>query len=278
MKKGLFLLTSLTALVLLTSCGKHGTNLPEKYKGFIDYAYGKDGYTVEEIYSSEETGWYVTFSDKNGNEHSNQLFSDNYENNKEYFDSKETMDMASVNSMYKEAVSVSAEWDVYEQIIRKYLECEPNGERFVLSTGDGFTLNLLFESVVDESDKRCHDDIEKRISGRECLKVTEADGRTVGSDKEYILQFNMQIRDESKKDELLEKAEAIISDYEEYVRTPQNYDFRVWLVDENGEITETLAESYLLFGENFDIDAKRAELGRKYYSLTSAVTDALYGE
>lgn len=280
MKKGL-LFTSVTAFILLTSCAEYSTNLPKKYKEFIDYAYGTDGYTVIKNYSSKETGqreWYVKFSDKNGSVHVVQLLSTKYENSngKDYYDNQETLDMVSVNNMYKEAVSISAGYDVYEQIISKDIECRSIGERFF--SGDGFTVTLLFESVVDASDKRTFDDIEKRISGMDCLKVTDADGRTVGSKKEYILRFNMRIYDESKKDELLEKAETIISDYEEYVGDPQNYNFSVWLMDENGAFMETLAERYLFFGEDFDIEAKRAEVGDEYYSLNSAIADALYGE
>ncbi|MDE5854593.1 MAG: hypothetical protein K2H19_05975, partial [Ruminococcus sp.] len=150
MKKGL--LTAAAAMVLLTSCGKYGTDLPEKYKGFIDYAYGKGEYTLEETYSSEETGqkeWYVTFSDKNGNEYSHQLLTNKYENKKEYFDSKKAMDMGAVNSLYTTSVSYIAEQDIYDNVISKYFECENHKEDEIGHNGEGFRINLFFYSVVD---------------------------------------------------------------------------------------------------------------------------------
>ena len=262
MKKGL--LTAATAIVLLTSCGKYGTDLPEKYKGFIDYAYGKGEYTLEETYSSEETGqkeWYVTFSDKNGNEHSHQLLTNKYENKKEYFDSKKAMDMGAVNSLYTTSVSYIAEQDIYDNVISKYFECENHKEDEIGHNGEGFRINLFFYSVVDMYDERCVSDIEKRINEKDCMKISEVDGKTVGSDKEYIFNFILNIDDESRKDEFLEKAEALIAEYEEYVGNPQNYQFVVVLNKGNsvGD-KESIMKKYLLFGEDFDLESRKAEL------------------
>lgn len=282
MKKGLFLLTSLTALVLLTSCGKYGTNLPEKYKGFIDYAYGKDGYTVEETYSSEETGqkeWYVTFSDKNGNEHSGQLLTNKYENEKEYFDSKKAMDMGAVYSLYTMSVNDIAKQDIYDNVISKYFKCENHEEDELQHEGDGFKINIFYHNVVDMYDERCASDIEKRVNENDCMKLSEVDGRTVGADKEYLMTFILSIYDESRKDEFLEKAEALIAEYEEYVKAPQNYQFVVLLKDGNGSNNkETLMKKYLLFGEDFDLESRKTELVKDKYSIIQAITDSLYGE
>lgn len=282
MKKGLFLLTSLTALVLLTSCGKYGTDLPEKYKGFIDYAYGNGGYTVEETRSSEETGqkeWYVTFSDKNDSEHSVQLLTNKYENEKEYFDSKKAMDTGAVYSLYTTSVSYIAEQDIYDNVISKYFKCENHEEDEIGHEGDVFRINLFFYSVVDMYDERCTSDIEKRVHENDCMKISEVDGKTVGSDKEYVMTFILTIHDESRKEEFLEKAEALIAEYEEYVENPQNYRFVVTL-NKGSSVTdkETIMQKYLLFGEDFDLEARKAELGKDQYSIIAAVTDALYGE
>lgn len=281
MKKGL-LFTSVTALVLLTSCGKYGTNLPEKYKGFIDYAYGEDGYTVEETHSLEETGqkeWYVTFTDKNGNEHSAQLLTNKYEDQKEYFESKKAMDTGAVYSLYKSSVSYIAEQDIYDNVISKYFKCENHEEDEIGHEGDGFRINLLFYSVVDTYDKRCASDIETRVNENDCMKISEVDGKTVGSDKEYVMIFVLTIKDESKKDEFLKKAETLIAEYEEYVGNPQNYQFNVVLSKGDSVADrETIMKRNLLFGEDFDLEARKAELGKDKYSVSRAVTDALYGE
>lgn len=281
MKKGL-LFTSVTALVLLTSCGKYGTDLPEKYKGFIDYAYGKDGYTVEETRSSEETGqkeWYVTFSDKNDSEHSVQLLTNKYENENEYFDSKKAMDTGAVYSLYTTSVSYIAEQDIYDNVISKYFKCENHEEDEIGHEGDGFRINLFFYSVVDMYDERCTSDIEKRVNENDFMKISEVDGKTVGSDKEYVMTFILTIHDESRKEEFLEKAEALIAEYEEYVENPQNYRFVVTL-NKGSSVTdkETIMQKYLLFGEDFDLEARKAELGKDKYSIIAAATDALYGE
>lgn len=281
MKKGL-LFTSVTALVLLTSCGKYGTDLPEKYKGFIDYAYGKDGYTVEETRSSEETGqkeWYVTFSDKNDSEHSVQLLTNKYENEKEYFDSQKAMDTGAVYSLYTTSVSYIAEQDIYDNVISKYFKCENHEEDEIGHEGDGFRINLFFYSVVDMYDERCTSDIEKRVNENDCMKISEVDGKTVGSDREYVMTFILTIHDESRKEEFLEKAEALIAEYEEYVENPQNYRFVVTL-NKGSSVTdkETIMQKYLFLGEDFDLEARKAELGKDKYSIVAAVTDALYGE
>lgn len=281
MKKGL-LFTSVTALILLTSCGKYGTDLPKKYKGFIDYAYGEDGYTVEETRSSEETGqkeWYVTFSDKNGSEHSAQLLTNKYENEKEYFDSKKAMDMGAVYSLYTSSVSYIAEKDICDNVISKFFKSENHEENERVQEGDGFRINILSYSVVDTYDERCASDIEKRVNGKDCMKISEVDGKTVGSDKEYVMRFVLTIYDESRKDEFLEKAEALIDEYEEYVENPQNYWFSVVLSKGDSVADrETIMQRSMLFGEDFDLEARKAELGKDRYSVVMAVTDALYGE
>lgn len=282
MKKGLFLLTSLTALVLLTSCGKYGTNLPEKYKGFIDYAYGKDGYIIEETRSLEETGqkeWFVTFADKNNSEYSVQLLTNKYENKKEYFNSKKAMDTGAVYSLYTTSVSYIAEQDIYDNVISKYFKCENHEEDEIGHEGDGFRINLFFYSVVDMYDERCASDIEKRVNENDCMKISEVDGKTVGSDREYVMTFILTIHDESRKEEFLEKAKALITEYEEYVENPQNYRFVVTF-NKGSSVTdkETIMQKYLLFGEDFDLEARKAELGKDKYSIIAAVTDALYGE
>lgn len=281
MKKEL-LFTSVTALALLTSCGKYGTDLPKKYKGFIDYAYGNGGYTIKETRSLEETGqkeWYVTFSDKNGNEHSAQLLTNKYENEKEYFESKKAMDMGAVYSLYTSSVNYVAEQDIYDNVIGKYFKCEDHEEDEIGHEGDGFRINLLSYSVVDTYDERCASDIEKRVNEKNCMKISEVDGKTVGSDKEYVMVVVLTIKDESRKDEFLEKTEALIAEYEEYVGDPQNYQFTVVLSKGDSLADrETIMQRNLLFGEDFDLDARRAELGKDRYSIAMAVKDALYGE
>lgn len=268
--------------MLLTSCGKYCTDLPEKYKGFIDYAYGKDEYTIEETFSSEDIGqkeWYVTFSDKNGNEYSNQLLSDKYANKKEYFNSKKAMDTSAVYSLYTTSVSNIAEQDICDNVISKFFKCESNEENGRVQEGDGFRINLLCYSIVDMFDERCVSNIEKRVTENDCMKISEVDGKTVGSDKEYVTVVVLTIKDEPRKDEFLEKTEALIAGYEEYVGDPQNYQFTVVLSKGDSVADrETIMQRNLLFGEDFDLEAKRTELGKDRYSIVRAVTDALYGE
>nr|MDE7364774.1 hypothetical protein [Ruminococcus sp.] len=133
--------------------------------------------------------------------------------------------------------------------------------------------------VVDMYDKRCASDIEKCVNENDCMKISEVDGKTVGSDKEYVMTFILTIHDESRKDEFLEKAEALIAEYEEYVENPQNYRFVVTL-NKGSSVTdkETIMQKYLLFGEDFDLEARKTELGKDKYSIIVAVTDAIYGE
>lgn len=291
-------LKKLTAAILcvgmLTSCEASGkknkaTDLPEKYKKNLSYALGdysiekhsnddlEEKNDIEIIYDE----WDVTFTDKNGIERTEQLFSSAFDDSvKEMYGTKENLELYNISSFYFDSMRHIASEEMWNDIVSKYFDDIEFDSAALQSHGEDVSVTLSFLSALTVFNKYSETDhiddiIEMKkdtISSESGVKLCEEDLSSVAGKNYMIAIFRIHVNEGIAPEPYIEKMRSIITEFEEKTGNPQNYIFEV-----RGKDSEEYFSKYKILGEEKDALDFIDENGKKI-SPSGMVRKGIFGK
>lgn len=274
MKKTVFAAT-LAATLLLAGCGK-GTNMPKKFKTYLDHTFGGN-YTVEEVEDSEyNRTWNVTYTDVFGKEHTTELYGSKIDDgDKEIFGNQENFDCSELYYFSVDQISNIARTEFYERFIADRLEFDmPDG--MICHNDKDETLTLGVLPLIYSGSGKHMEYIKQQISAEDGMKISEYDLKQAAQNPYMYIVFNVSADISADPQECIDKMEEIYSEFLSYTESPQNYRFTLkQKKEEDGDFVRLFNKTVIL-GEEIDEEAMEKDGGKFYYS--SELRKRLFGE
>lgn len=253
MKKGKIIAGAVLCGILFTGCGKN-SGMPKLYKESLDYTF--DEYTMSEKHDLGDGfyKWNITFTDKNGNEQSPEIYSRRFDKDlKKYFDSKKEMQETDLYDFYCAAVRDIACKEMWDDIASEYFDLDY--ERGIIFKNDDISMAVLVslgsQTILPEN-----------AFAKDGIRLSEMDLSSLVS-KDYVLtNVAVTVHENVDPEPYIEKLEAVIADFEEYA--PRNYSFRLKSKDKdvlfvrNKLLGEEIDESELVDDEGKKISIRLA--------------------
>ena len=236
MIKGKQIAAAVLCVAALTGCG-NSSAMPKLYKEALDYTF--DEYSVGETHDLGDGyyKWNITFTDKNGNKHSPEIYSRKFDNDqKKYFESKKEMQENDLYEFYFSAIIDIAGREIWDDIISEYFDLAYDNS--AISKNDDISIAALISpgSIMT---------MPENTFAKDGIKLSEEDLRSIVS-KDYVLTtVSVTVHENVDPEPYIEKLEAAIADFEEYA--PRNYSFKLKSKDK-----EVLFVRNKLLGEEID--------------------------
>lgn len=223
----------------------------------------------------------MTFTDKNGIERTEQLYSSAFEDSvKEMYGTKENLELYNISSFYFSSMGHIASEEMWNDIVSKYFDDIEYDSAALLSHGEDVSVTLSFLSAVNTyvkySEADYIDDIiemeKDTVSSESGVKICEEDLSSVAGKNYMIAVFRIHVNEGIAPEPYIEKMRSIITEFEEKTGDPQNYVFEV-----SGKDSEKYFSKYKILGEEKDASYFIDENGKKI-SPTGIVKKGIFGK
>lgn len=259
----------LTCSAALTACGADVTDLPKKFEKNLAYTLGEYSVGDKKVLDENDIEWDIIFTDKNGKEQSVRLVSGAYNDfQKLYFDSKDEFEKYNLFDFYSDVMEHIADQELWDNIVSEYFDIEFQEKDFMKT--DDIMLGFTTLSAVTGLTENSSDFIENKISPKNGIRLCEEDLNSIVS-KDYMLTtFSIWVNDGVDPEPYVEKAKAVLADFQKYADDPKNYEFRVTSTG----YKEVYFKKIVLFGEEIDESDLLDDEGNEI-SISSAIVNGL---
>ncbi|MBE6851488.1 MAG: hypothetical protein E7504_07150 [Ruminococcus sp.] len=263
MKRGVCIIAAALSAVLLTGCNRYGTDLPKKYKSFLDYTFDGDYEVVLNEQSVINVGteheeafrdWSIIYSDINGIEHIGKIrgrkLSDNYKDS--YYNQTRYNDFEMAHFVEGEIMKITR-YEFVEEVLSKHLNGEfDDHESYYIGEGCK-VLFVPFSPLYDLGDM-CYEIAKRGISDEEGYELWKCDLSTFANNDEYLFMVIFTLQPDADAVYYEKLVREIESDFLEYTGGVCNYQF---LLKQNGDDNnaQTIYKHAVFQGEEFVPDA-----------------------
>ena len=286
MKKKMILAAVMAAAMLLTACDKTEVSSSQggdissadvqtsdkaisQYKDFLDYTFNGNYKVAEPVqnviradteFAQTITSRDITYYLKDGQEKVATYRTSEYANvDADYYKSEEIHDLSELDSFITLLMGDIAKNEFVEKIASKHLELEYDNIRGIYICPEIGNLSIFVyppvfigayeDSNSEDFDKSC-EIVKERMTVGSGYSVSESDLKSLCSNKDYVFTCQFVINKNLDKEKYAEIMENIMKDFEEYVGSPQNFNF--FLAED--EYSEWIMRKMHLMGEEVPSD------------------------
>ncbi|WP_294486067.1 hypothetical protein [uncultured Ruminococcus sp.] len=237
------------AVILLGGCGAgREPDLAEDYKDFWDHTFEGDHSIKKNAAkcSDIENVWDVSYTDKKGISHSDELRLD-IETDKEH--EKREADWTVLNYVAIQCGKAVSD-ELFDDLIKKNFECVRDEEDAFKYTGEGFTISISTDhyELIEPTDEM----LAQGLDSSSGMCYAKTDLKSWAQQKDHGLTVRIVLENADDVDGFADKLLKFGGDYCEYTVSPQNYCFSLYAPDDSGQLM-TAAAGCRIMGEQADL-------------------------
>lgn len=257
----------LTAMVLaaamvftLSGCTDYGTDYAKEYKDFFEYTF--DGnYTMEETEKDvqedtwgNEVGyrkWDISYTDKNGKNHIADLYASSDDHEDTFGDKFDEVELLAFTTNEQNNICML---EFYDNVMKNYFGIPDLDEGITdgalsYSDNDEYAVFIWFSNAPSQfiGKKENHELLDKYLSDKHGIKISDTTVKSFMAEKENFCSLVITIKDNSRTQEISDKARQLFADFEKYCPNAVNYNFIINVSD--GEFSTPLMRKKVINGE-----------------------------